>query len=126
MSRMVWYSGSAASWKGSTRPRRNTRYVPRDQRAVTRASGYAASEETASTMTTLHAVTSRLLANAPPRAPCCQACEKLSRVGEVVGLIGEEVSDAGRRAMLTRTYTGKPTTRAAAIIASSSARVRRR
>ena len=43
----------------------------------------------------------------------------------VVGLIGEEVSDVGRRAMLTRTYTGKPTTRAAAIIASSSTRVRR-
>ncbi len=93
---------------------------------MTRASGYAASDETASTMTTLHAVTSRLLPNAPPRPPCCHACEKLSKVGEVVGLIGDEVSETGRTARLTRTYTGKPTTRAVAIITSSSASVRPR
>lgn len=123
---MVWYSGSAASWKGRTRPRRKPRYVPRDQRAVTRASGKAASDETASTIATLHTVTSALLNNAPPSAPCCHACEKLSRVGEVVGPIGDEVSDAGRTARLTRTYTGKPTIRATAIIESSRANVRRR
>ena len=105
---MVWYSGSAASWKGRTRPSRTSRYVPRDQRAVTRASGYAASEETASTTATLQTVTSTLLASAPPSAPCCQAWVKLSRVGEVVGSMGEDVSDSGRTARLTRTYTGKP------------------
>ena len=55
-----------------------SRNIPRDQRAVTRASGYAASAETASTMTTLPAVTSTLLTSAPPRPAL------LPRLGEVV------------------------------------------
>src|SRR3954447_7267520 len=123
---MVWYSGRAASWNGSTRPSMISRNVHRDQRAVTRASGYAASAETASTITTEPAVTRTLFANAPPNAPCCHAWEKLSNVGEVVGVIGDEVSDGRRRARFTSTYTGNTMTRPTATITSSRVNVRRR
>jgi hypothetical protein len=80
-----------------------SRNIPRDQRAVARASGYAASAETASRTTTLPAVTSRLLTSAPPSAPCSHAWVKLAKVGEVVGASGDEVSDGARTARLTRT-----------------------
>jgi hypothetical protein len=49
---------------------------------------------------------------------------KLSNVIDVVGAIGEDVSDGARRDRLTRTYTGKATTRATAIIADSRPNVR--
>ncbi|MFF7212889.1 hypothetical protein ACFZAU_20495 [Streptomyces sp. NPDC008238] len=52
---------------------------------------------------TLPTVTSTLFSSAPPSPPCCQAWVKLSKVGEVVGRIGEEVSDVGRTGRLTRT-----------------------
>src|SRR5437867_4169767 len=103
-----------------------SRNIPRDHRAVARASGYAASADTASTMMTLPTVTSTLLTSAPPNAPCCQACVKLSTVGDVVGAIGDEVSEGARIARLTRTYTGKPTTMATASITSSRLNVRQR
>jgi hypothetical protein len=103
-----------------------SRNVQRDQRAVARASGYAASADTASTTTTDPAVTSTLFASAPPSAPCCQAWVKLSNVGELVGAIGEDGSDGWRTARLTSTYTGNTTTRPTAIITSSSPNVRRR
>src|SRR5262245_29435011 len=123
---MVWYSGSAASWNGTTSPTMISRNSPRDQRAATRASGYAASADTASTTTTLTAVTSTLLTSAPPSAPCRQAAVKLCSVGAAVGRIGEEVSDGARTARFTSTYTGNATTSAAATMTSSSANVRHR
>jgi hypothetical protein len=53
--------------------------------------------------TTLPVITSALFSSAPPSAPCSQAWPKLSSVGEVVGAIGDEVSDGRRTARLTRT-----------------------
>jgi hypothetical protein len=50
----------------------------------------------------------------------------LLNVGDVVGLIGDEVSETGRTARLTKTYTGNPTTIATAIIADSSPIMRHR
>jgi hypothetical protein len=51
---------------------------------------------------------------------------KLARVGDVVGRIGDDVSDGARMARLISTYTGKPTTRATANVTSSRASVRQR
>src|SRR3954451_7343430 len=101
-----------------------SRKAPRDQRAVERASGYAASEETARMIRTLTAVTTTLLISAPPRPPCCHASAKLASVGEVVGRIGEDASAGLRPARLTSTYTGKAKTTPTAIMPISSRRVR--
>ena len=103
-----------------------SRKTPRDQRAVTRASGYAAKAETARTMTTLTTVTNALFMRAPPSAPCRQASTKLSRVGAVVGAIGDDVSDGRLTARFTSTYTGKPIASATLTITNSSPNVRHR
>ncbi|MET0417017.1 MAG: hypothetical protein ABW022_13450 [Actinoplanes sp.] len=49
---------------------------------------------------------------------------KLPNVGDVVGLIGDEVSEGCRMARLTSTYTGKANTTPTAIMTISSAKVR--
>src|SRR5262245_63737863 len=102
-----------------------SRNIPRDQRAVTRANGYAAMDDTVSTTATLPTVTRALLTSAPPRPPSTQALAKLSRVGVVVSEIGDDLSETGRSARLISTYTGNPITSATAIMTISRANVRR-